>query len=212
MEYDFDENSHSNILEYLMDYNSFEEGSKILSQMVKGTSISNKNDLSEKILKKTYSINREYPIPKGRIDLFILDEDEKFVIIIENKIFAEIGKTIREDENSTEVTQLEKYKKWCDDNYPDYTRLYILLNYSISDENTFSFEKISYQQLYNNLKTIESDDNVFDEYLLLLKTMLNPLKEGMFEMKKLVKKIIKDEITEITLTNYYTLKNIFYAN
>jgi hypothetical protein len=45
MEHDFDKNSHSNILEYLIDYNSFEEGSKILSQMVMDTSISSKNDL-----------------------------------------------------------------------------------------------------------------------------------------------------------------------
>lgn len=212
MEYDWNENSHSNILAYLIDYNSFDEGDKVLSRMVEDVSVQNNIDLCKKVLKKTYTVEREYRIPSGRIDLFILDESEKFVIIIENKIFAEIGKATGEEENSEEVTQLEKYKKWCDDNYADYTPLYILLNYSNIDENTFLFEKISYQQLYNNLKIIKSHDNIFDEYLLLLKTMLNPFKEDIFEMKKLAKRIIENEHPDISLTNYYTLKNTFYAD
>lgn len=211
MEYDWNENSHSNILAYLIDYNSFDEGHKILSQMVEDVSPQNNKDLCKKILKGTYTVDREHHIPSGRIDLFILDESEKFVIIIENKIFAEISKTIGEDENSMEVTQLERYEKWCDDNYTDFTRLYILLNYSTSDENTFSFEKISYRQLYNTLKIIESGDNIFNEYLLLLETILNSVAQDLFEIKKLAKKIIDNEEPKISLTDYYILKTIFYA-
>jgi len=211
MEFDWNENSHSNILAYLIDYDSFDEGHKILSRMVEDASVQNDIDLCKKVLKRTYTVEREYHIPTGRIDLFILDKSERFVIIIENKILAGIGKSIVEDENSIEISQLEKYKKWGDGNYPDYSRLYILLNYSTEDENTFSFVKISYQQLYNNLKIIESDDNIFDEYLLLLNSMLNTETQDLFEIKKLANKIIKDKNPEISLTEYYILKNIFYA-
>ena len=148
MEYDFHENSHSKILQYLIDYNSFETGAKVLSQMIAYSSIPVKEDLCKKIIKKSYSVYREHKISigkmSGRIDLFILDEKEKYVIIIENKILAEIGETIDEDDNSIKVKQLEKYEKWSRETYPNYTRLYILLNYSNNANDTSLFEKISY--------------------------------------------------------------------
>jgi PD-(D/E)XK nuclease superfamily len=214
MEYDWNENSHSNILEYLIDYNSFEVGAQILCQMIKDSSTSKKDDLCKKVSKQTYTIDREYKIPSGRIDLFILDNEEKFVIIVENKIFAKIGEASEEDENSIPVTQLEKYEKWCNDNYADYSRLYILLNFSNDDDDTSLFEKTSYKQLYDNLKNFESADNIFAEYLLLLDAMLNPLTQDLFKIKKLANKIIENEQPdnpEMSLTDYYTLKTIFYA-
>ncbi len=217
MEYDFHENSHSKILQYLIDYNSFESGAKILSQMIAYTSIPVKEDLSKKIFKKSYTVYREHKIStgkmSGRIDLFILDEKEKYVIIIENKILAEIGETIDEDENSIKVTQLEKYEKWCKETYPNYTRLYILLNYSNNANDTSLFEKISYKQLYDSLTTdLKFTDNILEDYLLLLKSLLNPIAHDLFEIKKLANKIIENEDAEkITLTDYYTLKTIFYA-
>ena len=112
MEYHWNENTHSNILQYLLDYNSFEQGAEFLRDILKDSFNQRESELFEKILKKSYNVYREYSIPSGRIDLFILDENEKFVIIIENKIFAEIGlETIVGNEESKKVSQLEKYKK-----------------------------------------------------------------------------------------------------
>ena len=212
MEYHWNENSHSNILDYLINYNSFEAGAQILSQMIIDCSTPDKDDLCKKVLKKTYTVDREYKISSGRIDLFILDKEEKFVVIIENKILAEIGETIGEDENSIPVTQLEKYENWCNKIYASYTRLYILLNFSNNHNDTSLFEKISYKQLYDNLKKINSTDNIFDEYLLLLNSVLNPVTHDLSEIKKLANKIIESDTPEkISLTDYYTLKTIFYA-
>ncbi len=219
MQYDFHENSHSKILQYLIDYNSFEGGAKILSQMIAYASIPVKEDLCKKILKKSYTVYREHKISigkmSGRIDLFILDEKEKYVIIIENKILAEIGETIDEDENSIKVTQLEKYEKWCKETYPNYTRLYILLNYSNNASDTSLFEKISYAQLYDSLTTdLKFTDNILEDYLLLLNSLLNPFSHDLSEIKKLANKIIEDEnpeVTKLSLTDYYVLKTIFYA-
>ena len=181
------------------DYNSFDAGSQILSQMIIDSSTQDKDDLCKKVLKKTYTVYREYRISSGRIDLFILDEDEKFVIIIENKILAEIGETIGEDENTIPVTQLEKYVKWCKEDYTDHTRLYILLNFSNTVDDTSSFKKISYKQLYDNLKNdnlekFTSTDNIFDEYLLLLNSLLNPVAHDLLKIKSLPIKSLKMKI------------------
>ena len=210
MEHDFHENSHSNIIEYLIDYNSFDEGALLLSHLINDTSSTYKGDLCKKVLRKTYTIEREHSISKGRIDLFIWDDKEKFVIIIENKILAGIGETITEDENSIPITQLKKYEKWCNETYPDYIRLYILLNFSNSDDSSL-FEKISYKQLYDILKDLKFIDNISEDYLLLLSSLLNPLTHDLLKIKKLANKIIEDENPEVSLTDYYILKTIFYA-
>lgn len=128
MEYDFHENSHSNIINYLIDFDTFEEAPEILSRIVENTSYEKKDELYEKIKKKTYSVNREFHIRNdnysGRIDLFIEDPKEKFVIIIENKVLTEIGlETNLESEVETKITQLEKYKMWCERRYSGYSRL-----------------------------------------------------------------------------------------
>jgi len=211
MEYRWNENSHSNILEYLIDYNSFEDGVKVLCQIINDSATLNKDALCNKILKQSYTVDREYTIISGRIDLFVFDKVEKFVIIIENKILAGISETIGEEENSISITQLEKYEKWCNENYADYIRLYILLNFSNNDDNTSLFDKVSYGQLYDNLNNLNSTDNILEEYLLLLNTLLNPVAQDLFKIKKLANKIMKNENQELSLTDYYTLKTIFYA-
>ena len=213
MEYDFHENSHSNIIRYLIDFDTFEEAPEILAGIVKNTSYEKKDELCEMIKKKTYSVNREFPIRNnnylGRIDLFIKDTSEKFVIIIENKVLAEIGlETNRESEDETKITQLEKYKAWCERKYPGYSRLYILLSFN-NLEGT-SYEQISYEQLYDNLKQVKYRDNILNEYLLLLRTILKPEYENLIKIKKLAKKIIEEVNPEISLYEYSTLKNIFY--
>lgn len=214
MEYDFHENSHSNIIRYLIDFDKFEEAPEILSGIVKNTSYEKKDELCEKIKKKTYTVEREFHIRNnnysGRIDLFIKDSTEKFVIIIENKVLAEIGlETNRENEDETKITQLEKYKAWCEKEYFEYSRLYLLLSFNNLDD--ISYEQISYEQLYDNLKKVKYRDNILNEYLLLLKSILNPEMKNLSEIKKLANKIIRDENLEISLTEYYILKTIFYA-
>ena len=119
--------------------------------MVKDTLCLDNGKLYEKILKKSYTVQREAKVTSGRLDLLILDQTEKFVIIIENKILADVGsKIIIEEENTVTKSQLQVYEKWCKSDYPDYDQLYILLHLSNSDKDTSSFLKVSYEQLYQN--------------------------------------------------------------
>lgn len=212
VEYNFHENSHSNILEYLIDYNSYEKGADILCQLVKDTVCLDYEKLCKKILKKSYTVFREYTVPSGRIDLLILDKIEKFIIIIENKILADIGsKIIIEEENTLTQSQLQIYEKWSKSDYPNYDHLYVLLHLSNNDEDIFAFLKVSYEQLYQNLKTNQIEDNIIDDYLLLLETIVNPTTHDLFYYKKLATKLLKNEKTNLSLVDYYKLKNIFYA-
>ena len=225
MEYDWNENSHSNILQYLLDHNSFKAGPAILAHLITDSSTDDKNELRNKILNGTYTIEREFAIPKGRIDLFILDDTERFVVIIENKLLAGIGKTESDDENEIDktesddenqiTTQLEIYEKWCDEKYPNYERQYILLNFSIGELDNSMFEKVTYKQLYDNLtrddiKQTGSNDNIFGEYLLLLDSLLNPKSHDLLKIKKLANNIIENDRVDISLTEYHDLKTIFY--
>ena len=60
--------------QYLLDYNSFDEGAKLLNDIIKNTSSIYKDDLCKKILRKTYTVDREHNIlsGKGRIDFIYL--------------------------------------------------------------------------------------------------------------------------------------------
>ena len=90
MQHNFRENSHSNVLRYIFHHRFWEEGKDVLSKFIEN--ITNDNELSNLILKSNYEVHREYNTKKygkidfGRIDLLIEDEQNKFVIVIENKI------------------------------------------------------------------------------------------------------------------------------
>ncbi len=117
MEYNFHENSHSNILAYLLDYNTYEGGASVLSRLIKYTSELESEEVEKGILNETYTVRREFTIPKGRIDVIVIDEKEKFIIIIENKLLAGIGSKLVNDTNEDESqntissTQIHIYEK-----------------------------------------------------------------------------------------------------
>ena len=80
MQYDFHENSHSNILAYFFNYDTFFLGAPILIDLIKFCPVEYSGLLSEKILLKSYLVEREFSVSSGRIELLIIDKKEKFVI------------------------------------------------------------------------------------------------------------------------------------
>ena len=55
------------------------------------------------------------------MDLFIKDDKNKWLVVVENKIDS----NIRVEKGS----QLDAYSEFCKRNYPEYNKLYILLSY-----------------------------------------------------------------------------------
>ena len=111
---------HSNTLAWLFGDNEHELKYQILERFLKFT-LKNSNNTSEsyenlekylKIQEKNIRVFRE----SDNIDLLAIDENNKFVITIENKVEADEGEE-----------QLLKYRKFIDDKYNDFERIYIFL-------------------------------------------------------------------------------------
>ena len=111
---------HSNTLVWLFGDNEHELKYQILERFLKFT-LKNSNNTSEsyenlekylKIQEKNIRVFRE----SDNIDLLVIDENSKFIITIENKVEADEGEE-----------QLLNYRKFIDDKYKDFKRIYIFL-------------------------------------------------------------------------------------
>ncbi len=173
MEYNYHENSHSNILEYIFDYNLIgKEGISILSDFVSGFAlIENKEGLISKIKKRKYTLHREFPVSinsrKGRIDLLIKDSINKFVIVVENKIFASVS---IDDED---YSQLDLYRDFVNKHYSTYSRVFIIISHREIDRNFNNYVIGNYNDLYTILKKYDIDDNILIDYKMLLYSINN---------------------------------------
>lgn len=111
---------HSNTLAWLFGDNEHELKYQILERFLKFT-LKNSNNTSEsyenlekylKIQEKNIRVFRE----SDNIDLLVINENSKFIITIENKVEADEGEE-----------QLLNYRKFIDDKYKDFKRIYIFL-------------------------------------------------------------------------------------
>ena len=180
MEYDFHENTHSNILEYIFDYKLMgNEAADLFAEFISYLR-GNFTDLSLLIKKKNYIVVRECSVKNGRMDLFIHDKKNKFAIVIENKIFADVSeKELQPDDNLIHKTQLNIYINHLNHNYKTYKKLYILLSYKPieSQEEYKPFISVDYNYLYKIFESFERKikDRIFDDYKILLHSLVNDL-------------------------------------
>jgi len=173
MEYNFNENTHSNILEYLFNYEMIGDVAiDILSSFIQNIDSNELIDnVSKKLEQKNYTIKREYSLKEdnvqGFIDLFILDKKNGFYIVIENKLLSNVRKL---DGN---YTQVDLYKKNIQREYKELQGLFILLSFKDLDEDYEGYYKSNYFGVYTALSSVKSNDNIFIEYKRLLFLILN---------------------------------------
>lgn len=208
------ENTHSNILEYLFDYNLLgPEAANILSDML--SHINDDNDygkIEESILRKKYTIEREKSVKvgnkRGRIDLFVFNETNKFTITIENKIHAGIYSFEQEEEDEDDTkSQLDIYYKYVRNKYKRYNNYFILLSFQPYEINISPFQLIELKDLYEILTKYYPDDNIFTEYKLMLFAMIRGLDVGRLSHIKKIKNI--NEIILPDLTSIQQLKELY---
>ncbi len=220
MEYHFDENTHSNILEYIFDYKLMGLiGAEILSSFVRMTS-QEFETISELIKKRNYKIEREYSCKNGRIDLFIKDDTNKFVVVIENKILSPVSSKDSEDDGSASInkTQLTNYYKSINKRFPSrtYKQAYILLSYSeIEDSDKYlPFHFTDYSNLIEILNShSNSDDNILIEYRLLLNTLKKFNPEELLNLKRDSSSYLySGKIKNQSLNSIEKLRMIIYGN
>ena len=189
MEYNFNENTHSNILEYLFDYrNNNDFGSKLLSRFIESINSESSIEFSRLIRKNKYTIEREKSVGNGRMDIFISDPVQKFLIVIENKIYAEVGRRDAVDETERPITQLKIYRNFVEHNYKSYKKLFILLSYTPIEEDHSPFIFTDYKNLYTILNSTTTDDTIVEQYKLLLHSLVHNItnKRATFEKIKSV--------------------------
>lgn len=189
MEHNFRENTHSKVLKYLFHHKFIEdgEGSKILSEFIDKTT--KDKELSKLILNNTYQIFQEHVIEEGRIDLLIRDDNSNkpFLIIIENKINANLGKKGKSKKGEITKTQLDIYKKFAEDKFSNYKHCFILLSYKPVEKNVnlCGFTFTNYDGLTEILNKTKSDDNILKEYKKLLysiKKLRNNTRESLIDL------------------------------
>ncbi len=175
MEHDFRENTHSNILKYIFDYgNTGNYGIHSLCKLIRD--IDSNSSIIQNIIKKQYKILREFNVGNGRIDILIIDSINKFVIVVENKVLADIAEKEFDLEKNVSRTQLDNYFQYFKNNeiFNSYEKLFILLSYKNFEgfDNTY-FKYLNYKSLYNCLIVENTDDSIVKDYLILLKKLLN---------------------------------------
>ncbi len=128
------ETKHSNILGWLFDDSEHNLEYKILEEFLKKVILKNQNKKEIEKLKEYIYLSHKQDLKiyreKDNIDLLIVDEKNKVLITIENKVFAS------ERKNGSDGGQLKKYVDKIDSKYSKaYNKFYIFL--------TIDFEKPS---------------------------------------------------------------------
>lgn len=163
---------HTAILNWLFDYKeSHGVESTILKSFLEELFEDEYNSqriglLPEQIQLEDYKILRELNTFKGIFDLLIVSEKTKTVILIENKITAPVGKD-----------QLDRYKSFLEEYYPNFSRILIFLTLKNTDPRTDGYLKANYGMLYHvlrkNLGYFETEElrNFIEQYMHLLRDL-----------------------------------------
>lgn len=157
---------HSDMLAWL--FNPY-ENHNLNDKAVKGLlmQLSEKDAEYINLLLQDYSdleVYREYTIDNcRRIDILMESRNNKVIIIIENKIWSGEGDN-----------QLEDYKKYIDEKYIDYSRIFLYLTPEKERKEKYKgYTHITYNTIYKILNNLLQDNQI----KLEIRTVLKQYKE-----------------------------------
>lgn len=218
MEHNFYENSHTNVLQYLFDFRySGSLGAEILQSFLQKIETDDSRKIASLVKNYTYRTERETSIGNGRMDLFIVDEKAKFVVMIENKVLSGViekgNSDLVEDEtgDAETRTQLTNYKEYIYSKYPGFTTLLILLSYRNQDFVDESYIVTDYNFLKNVLADFHIDNNILVEYKILLESLTDSKVDRMGALELGYEIFHDKESASATLHNLQIIKTSFYA-
>lgn len=150
-------------------------------------------------------VYREYTIDNGRrIDILMESRNNKVIIIIENKIWSGEGDN-----------QLEDYKKYIDEKYIDYSRIFLYLTPEKEIKEKYKgYTHITYNTIYKIINNILHDNQIKLEIRALLKQYKEIIRRNIMgnvdkEMIDLCRKLYVehkdalDKIMQYGNTTYY---------
>ncbi len=201
------ETVHSDMLAWL--FNPY-ENHNLNDKAVKGLlmQLSEKDAEYINLLLQDYSdleVYREYTIDNGRrIDILLESRNNKVIIIIENKIRSGEGDN-----------QLEDYKKYIDEKYNDYNRIFLYLTPEKERKEKYKgYIHITYNTIYKILNNILYDNQIRLEIRAVLKQYKEMIRRDIMgnvdkEMIDLCRKLYVehkdalDKIMQYGNTTYY---------
>ena len=178
---------HSNFLAWLFNANANHNlGDKFIRKFIQKVIKANKEsrNISSSIFRislldyDTFTVRREWK----NIDLFMVSDENKFTITIENKIYS----TERE-------SQTFDYRCKIEPLYPDYTNLYIYLTREGEEAQDFEYWcNASYYMIIETIDEIlKENDIISNEVKLLLNNYVSMLRRDIL-MDKEIEKICND--------------------
>lgn len=170
---------HSNLLSWLFGNNEHRLGYKILEGFLKKVAeINDEFDCIEDLKHYVYLPEKDRDLiiyrEKNNIDLLLIDESNKVVLAIENKVYAS------ERSDGDDGGQLKKYFEYVHGNYNDnYKKFFIYLtvdNSYPSEENQSKWLVASHQMIGEVIEQFVSNNNISDKTELILSSYIDLLK------------------------------------
>ena len=172
------ETKHSTILGWLFDDSEHNLEYKILDEFLKKVILKNENNEKIETLKEYVYLSHKQDLniyrEKDNIDLLVVDENNKVVIIIENKVFAS------ERKDGEDGGQLQKYKDIIDEKYnDDYQKYFIFLTINLAQQvqDNINWMMANHQMITDTIEEIVTNNQdlsektkiIFESYIDLLK-------------------------------------------
>ncbi|WP_320036037.1 PD-(D/E)XK nuclease family protein [Halarcobacter sp.] len=177
---------HSNILGWLFDDSEHNLEYLILEDFLKKVVDENNNKKIESLKHYLYlpkNKNRDITVfrEKDYIDLLIVDEANKFVITIENKLYA--SERVEDGGGG----QLNDYERIINEKYSDeYTKYFIFLTINLEEPTRNNWLKASHTMVANTIENILKSKDISVKTKILLESYIDLMKRrGIVEDKKL---------------------------
>jgi len=189
---------HSNFLAYLFDPN---ETHGLKDTFFKNFVINclSMNDSSEQfdvidIFLNHYSDLEVYR-ERRNIDLLIISKEYKTVLCIENKVEA-----------SESNGQLDKYKLYIDETYPDFKRLFVFLTPDGSAPSNSNWNVMTYKSIINLLQALLLKNELDSKIEMIIKDYIDVLKRSVTmdeELQRICQRIYKEhkDVLELIFEN-----------
>ena len=173
------ETCHSLFLKYIWN-NQTKSGNIIFRHFLEEIGI--KDSSLDTIKSKSYIVKEEHYTREQRkidlngkwIDLFFVDNSNKWLVAVENKIKSEV----RYYDEKRKRSQLDVYREYCEFNpdYKGYSKVYVLLSYNEKNRSHLrdKWEYADYYQLFRSLFLFRLKDVLLQDYLKTLFSLLFP--------------------------------------
>lgn len=177
------EDYHSKLIKYAWEHDN---GGGILTRFLKIVGVNGK--WLDSVQKQLYHVETEHTIKNQkckswngkRIDLLICDDVNKWLVAIENKVLSSVRYS------TPTKTQLDIYRGYCESKkeWSGYTKVYILLDYKEKCQGE-KWKSASYMDVFVSILNNKPDDNVVEDYLRTLYSMLTPISEMSADIRSL---------------------------